>query len=183
MQTENLNAQAMSSQEAKWYAVRTFHNKSSVVRHIAETEGVDYYTPLREIERVVDGRILVEQQSIMPSLLFLHTTHEWIARLKALTEDNILPYCEPGTSKPQAIADSEMELFRFVARTAASTIECIDPSTLHPNDRVRITGGVFQGYEGYIRRVHGTKRFVVAIEGIAAIATTFIPKQYIEKLA
>lgn len=183
MQTENNNSQKTSNQEAKWYAVRTFHNKSSVVRRIAESENVDYYTPMREVEIVVDGKPHIERQCIMPSLLFLRATPEWIARLKALTDDNLIPYCEPGTSKPQAIADSEMELFRFVARTAASTIECIDPSTLHPNDRVRITGGVFQGYEGYIRRVHGTKRFVVAIEGIAAIATTFIPKQYIEKLA
>ena len=49
-------------------------------------------------------------------------------------------------------------------------------------DKVRIKEGVLKGAEGYITRIHGTKRFVVTIEGIAAIATTFIPKQFIEKI-
>jgi transcription antitermination factor NusG len=74
-----------------------------------------------------------------------------------------------------------MELFRYIARTAAREIEFVE---YEPNkgDKERITGGVFAGATGYIRRVHGTKRFVVCIEGIAAIATTYIPRQYIEKI-
>lgn len=150
---------------------------------MAEADSVEYYTPLREVESVVDGQRHVEQQMIMPSLLFLRTTEQWIERLKRLTNDNILPYCEPGTAKLRAIEDGEMELFRFVARTAASTLECVDPALIATSDRVRITAGVFKGHEGYIRRVHGTKRFVVSIEGIAAVATTYIPREFIEKLA
>jgi transcription antitermination factor NusG len=80
------------------------------------------------------------------------------------------------------IADEEMSIFMFVTRTAAREAEPIDDSNLKPSDRVRIVGGIFAGMEGYITRVHGTKRFVVRIEGIAAIATTFIPKEYIQRV-
>ena len=106
---------------------------------------------------------------------------DYIHRLRSLTEDNIYPDCDPLSNKPKSIPNEEMELFRFIARTAAREVELIDYEP-QMGDRVRITGGVFEGAEGYIRRVHGTKRFVVCIEGVAAIATTYIPRQYIEKL-
>ena len=168
-------------EELQWYALRVFHNKTSQVWALAERDGVECYTPIREIEEVHDGILHIREKRIMPSLVFMRTTPEYITRLRRLTEDSIYPYCEPRTSKPQPIPDSEMELFRYIARTAAREIEFIE---YEPNkgDKVRITGGVFAGATGYIRRVHGTKRFVVCIEGIAAIATTYIPRQYIEKI-
>lgn len=33
-----------------------------------------------------------------------------------------------------------------------------------------------------IARIHGTKRFVVIVKGVAAVATTFIPRCFIEKI-
>ena len=168
--------------EIGWYALRAFHNKASEVCRYAEKEQMEWYTPLREVEEVVDGTIKVRSERLMPSLIFVRCPQSFIARLKQLTNDNILPYCRPGTAQPEPIADSEMEAFRFITRTAARTIELVDEGSLHNDKRVRITGGLFAGSEGYIRRIHGTKRFVVRIEGIAAIATTYIPRQYIEPI-
>ena len=74
-----------------------------------------------------------------------------------------------------------MEVFKFVTRTAA-TLESIDEAQLSDKQQVRITGGIFAGAIGHICRVHGTKRFVVRIEGVAAVATTFIPRQFIEPI-
>ncbi len=42
--------------------------------------------------------------------------------------------------------------------------------------------GPFKGAEGYIVRVKNTKRFIVSIEGVAAVATGYIPKNFIEKI-
>lgn len=168
-------------EQQNWYALRVFHNKTSLVWSLAEKDGVEIYTPIREIEEVVDGVLHIREKRIMPSLVFLLTTPEYIARLRRVTDDNIYPYCDPGTSKPKVIPASEMELFRYIARTAAREIELIEDSP-NKGDKVRITGGIFAGATGHIRRVHGTKRFVVGIEGIAAIATTYIPRQYIERI-
>lgn len=33
-----------------------------------------------------------------------------------------------------------------------------------------------------ISRIHGTKRFVVIVKGVTAVATTFIPSCFIEKI-
>lgn len=174
--------QTANNEEIGWYALRVFHNKASQVCAIADKEQVEWYTPIREHEEVVAGKIVLRKERLMPSLLFLRTTAEFIKRLKGNTTNNILPYTEPGTAKPMMIADEEMSKFIFVTRTAAREAEPIDDSCLKPSDRVRIVGGLFAGMEGYITRVHGTKRFVICIEGITAIATTFIPKEYIQRV-
>jgi transcription antitermination factor NusG len=168
--------------EIGWYALRILHNKTTQACAIADKEQVEWYTPLREIEEVVAGRVVLREERVMPSLLFVRSTPEFIAKLKVATADNILTYNEPGTNKPMVIDDEEMSKFMFVVRTSAKEVESIDIDRLNLHDRVRISGGIFAGMEGYIARVHGTKRFVVRIEGIAAIATTYIPKQYIQKL-
>lgn len=168
--------------EIRWYALRTFHNKASVVCREATSAEVEWFTPEREVEEVVDGRVTTRREALMPSLLFLRCTVDYIARLRRTTGDNILPYCYPRSARPQPIDDGEMEIFRLVTRTAARTLELVDDAELDNDKRVRITGGLFAGSEGYIRRVRGTKRFVVRIEGIAAIATTYIPRQYIEPI-
>ena len=168
--------------QRQWYAIRTFHNKATTVCRIAEREEVEWYTPVREEELLEGGEVVVRHTPLMPSLLFLRTTEEFIARLKVETQDNVLPYCEPGTAKPMPIAEQEMELFRFVATTAARSIEPVDEKLLKQGSRVRITGGVFEGKEGYIARIRGDRRFVVRIRGVAAIATTYIPKQFISHI-
>ena len=49
-------------------------------------------------------------------------------------------------------------------------------------DKVRVTGGLFEGAEGYIKRIKGNHRLVVAIEGITAVATSYIPTCYLERI-
>lgn len=170
-----------SATAIEWYALRILHNKSSEVCSIAQRDNIEHFTPMRTTERVVDGRTVVSMRPIMPSLLFVRCTTEYISLLATRTNSNVIAYCTPGTSKPQPIPDSEMELFRFVTRTASREIELL-PNDVELGDRVRITGGIFSGVEGYIHRIHGTKRLVVAIEGISVVATTYIPKQYIQKI-
>jgi hypothetical protein len=54
----------------RWYAMRTFHNKSSVVRATAQKDGVEWYTPIREKEVVVNDIVEVKTEELMPSLIF-----------------------------------------------------------------------------------------------------------------
>ena len=49
--------------------------------------------------------------------------------------------------------------------------------------RVRVTEGPFKGAEGYIKRIKGNRRLIVSIEGVVAVATTYIPGCFLEKIA
>ena len=41
--------------------------------------------------------------------------------------------------------------------------------------QVKITGGIFEGVTGVIRRVKRCKRVVVELQGIASVAIAFVP--------
>lgn len=90
--------------EIGWYALRTFHNKASVVCREADKGLVEWYTPTREVEEITDGRVTTHHEMLMPSLIFLRCSSDFLSHLKQLTGDNVLPYCHPGTAQPEVIA-------------------------------------------------------------------------------
>ena len=47
---------------------------------------------------------------------------------------------------------------------------------------MRVLEGPLKGAEGYIKRIRKDRRLLVAIEGFIAVATTFIPPQFLEKV-
>lgn len=170
-----------SEEALNWYALRVFQNRSAAVRAEVEKSGYEYYVPMRLVERNVFGRKMTVQQPLVTSIVFVRATSHYI---EALSKDQMISataYRQPGTSSPAVISDREMEIFMLVTRVGADTAEAVDLS-LAQGDRVRVTDGPFKGAEGYIARVHGAKRLIVAIEGVAAIALTYIPKNFLEKI-
>ena len=95
----------------------------------------------------------------------------------------LMVYFDRETKKPAVIPDPEMEAFMLVTSTDDPGLEYLPeaPAELRRGDRVRVTEGVFKGAEGYIRRVKGNRRLIVSIEGVVAVATTYIPGCFLEK--
>ena len=60
----------------------------------------------------------------------------------------------------------------------------LDPiaTALQKGDRVRVTGGIFEGVEGVIIRVKGDRRVSVCIQGVMAVATAYIHPSLIERI-
>ncbi len=151
----------------------------------AEQAGVRCFVPMRSVLKDDSYRIsetqAYAQEPVIPSLIFMRSTVAYMESLRRDPNSHAAVYCTPGTRYPEAIPDREMELFIFALTRDCTLLESVDPD-FKRGDHVRVTGGVLCGAEGYITRVHGTKRFVVVIEGVAAIATGFIPKHFIEKI-
>ncbi len=164
-----------------WYACRIFFNKLKLIREKLEEEGIHSFSPVRLHQEEVDGKITYREEYIIPSLLFIRATTSKLTCLRTLFPTNLSLYRNPGTTRPAVIPDAEMEIFQHVTTRGYERLDVIDEKIVK-GSRVRITGGPFKGDEGYIIRVHGTRRFVVTIKGVAAIATTFIPRCFIEKI-
>ena len=69
-----------------------------------------------------------------------------------------------------------MEDFILVAGSLDEQLVYLKPDeiNLSKGDRVKIIEGPFKGVEGTFIRIKGDRRVVVAIEGLMAVATTFI---------
>lgn len=69
------------------------------------------------------------------------------------------------------------------------TTMCGDPISWFPmrvvgkeGKHVLITGGVFDGVTGVIRRVKRCKRVVIELEGIATVAIAFVPSVLLKEV-
>lgn len=167
--------------ELHWFAFRVLYNRSANVIRRLQEDGVRYFVPMRTVEKITDKGLEYIEEPVFTSLLFVQCTLGYINTLRRTPDISILVYSRPGTTEPAIVADREMEIFMHVITTGSQRLDVVDEKLLK-GDRVRVTGGIFKGMEGYITRVHGTKRFVVVVEGVAAVATTYIPRCFIEKI-
>lgn len=177
------------SRNCKWYAYRA--NYLAIKRIVdfveqcndgkSEEEKSVAFIPTRMVERFdKEGVRSYEERAIIPSLLFVRSDDDIVLKIcrNPLFKASVYKY--PGSSEPAPIDDRVMEIFMMVL-TRGRDLEAIDLS-LAKGTRVRVTDGIFKGAEGYVARIKNAKRFIVKVEGVAAVATTYIPRQFLEKI-
>lgn len=91
---------------------------------------------------------------------------------------------DTGRSEILWIPDREMENFLMVACREDDSIRYLDYDSLvgRQGKPVRVIDGPFAGVEGTIVRIQRNKRVVVKIEGVAAVAITFVPPSFLEEI-
>ena len=176
-----LNYVRLKDSQPHWYAMWVYRSLVTPIVAMCEQNGVESYQPVRLAEHISDNGIEYREELLIPNLLFVKTTADRLAEIKSLSKNRGMAYCYPGTNVPAPIDDAAMEMFMLVVKKGAQQLEKVD-FPIDKGDRVRVTDGIFKGAEGYIRRVHGSRRFVVAIEGVVAVAVTHIPRQFLERV-
>ena len=134
------------------------------------------------------------RKPLVSSLLFVHCTEEQLSEVDAYLKErdsnnNLRGYIystyTSGERKISAIPDREMASFRLVVENGSKGLEFFaddDISRFASGDHVRVKEGPLRGAEGYIKRIRRDRRLLVVIEGIVAVATTYIPPQNLEKI-
>ena len=175
----------MSPETCHWYAMKVFHNKAfKLEEEISSQLGLECYVPR---EKVVvencDGKRICKIRPAVAGLLFLKTSAEGLKSVKALTNGAAMFYPAPDGT-PAVIPEKEMTMFRLVTSAKDDGLEYIsDAGTdCSVGQKVRVLEGPFAGAEGNICRIKGNRRLVVSIHGICAVATSYIPACFLEKI-
>ena len=144
-----------------------------------------------------DPRYIVEEPKIflrkplVSSLLFVHCKPEQLPGVEAYLKErdannSVRGYIYKNTEKEYAVVpDREMASFRLVVEQGSKGLEFFaddDISRYATGDRVRVKEGPLSGAEGYIKRIRRDRKLLVVIEGIIAVATSYIPPQNLEKI-
>ena len=170
--------------ELHWYAVKVFYRRVAEVEGAVGEAGFETYIPTRIVQDHEGGKGGIRREPIVSGLLFVRATARYIRDFQHQFYGKALIYRNAERRAPAVISDREMEAFKFVTSVEDKGLELINiPPGELPGTRVRVTGGVFEGAEGYIRRVDHRKRFFVVIEGVVAVATSYIPAQWLEAIA
>jgi transcription antitermination factor NusG len=86
--------------------------------------------------------------------------------------------------KPSPIDEEEMRIFMLVTSVEDDRLQYLDVESVNYKEgqKVKVIGGPYEGCSGYIKRIKGNRRLLVAVEGLALVATSYIPSEFLEKI-
>ena len=172
----------MSPDNTEWFAIRTRQD----FRAAGELRDVcpEVYFPT---ETVVSPSRHKRERAVIPHVLFIRTTRAEALRLEAegRTVPGAIPlwvYRYPNGRDIQTIPQRQIDLLKLL--TADDTTRCTvyNGRSFRPDQRVRVTGGFFAGYEGSVVRVARNRHVVVRIEGICLLMLPFIHPDLLQPL-
>ncbi len=174
-----------SSDKFGWYAINVFFNRVTKMTSFLDEEGIDYYVPMKTVESFKEGEKVYEKKQLVASLLFLKCAQQYFSTLKVRYGDSFYVYSDFETKQPKMIPEREMNSFILVTSVPDLGMELLpnDSVDYKVGDHVKVIDGVFKGAEGYIKRIQGRKRLIVSIEGIAVVATSYIPRSFLTFLS
>ena len=161
-----------------WFPIRVTYGRVLLLKKFLDTKDVKNFVPLIRKIKIVDDKPVIKLVPAINNYIFVFCSTTRIQELKMELEEQIpirFLY-NPITKKPQIIRKKEMEDFILVAGSLDEQLVYLKPDeiNLSKGDRVKIIEGPFKGVEGTFIRIKGDRRVVVAIEGLMAVATTFI---------
>jgi len=167
-----------------WYALKVFYNRVVHLKSLLPA-GIESYVPLHTVETHEQGRLAYKEEPLIPSLLFVRCTAEWLVNFKHDHNEDFMYYTAPEKKTPGPIRDEEMRSFILVTSAEAgrnAQYFGADAPEYHTGDRVRVTGGIYAGAEGYIKRIKKDRKLIVAVSGIAVVAVSYIHPDFLEKV-
>ena len=199
----------MEDSKLNWYALKVFFGK--VFEYEARLGDMDLetYIPVRkdllkgeehmramrrlatpddrrrdnQFEQV--GPLIYKRVPVVSSLLFVRAPKERLKEIETCIKDKGFIYKTADRETFAVIPDKQMAMFQLVCSSGAEGLDFFaddDLTRYKAGDKVRVLEGPLKGAEGYIKRIRKDRRLLVSIEGFIAVATSFIPPQFLEKV-
>lgn len=170
-----------------WFAMYAYKREMRIQQELNK-ENIENFIPMHYVLKEHNGRKTRVLVPAISNLVFIHTTKPVLTRIKTKN-----PYLQYITRKSNAgreiitVPDYQMKDFIKVAQKYEEDLTYYKPEeiSLDKGHKVRVHGGAFDGVEGVLIKVKGkrSKRIVVKIPGVIAIAATYIEPDLIEILS
>ena len=142
---------------------------------------------------VREGPVIYKREPMVKSLIFVRADETGISQVAEMLKgpaDINKPegfvYRTPDWQAFSVIPDKQMTLFQLVTSSGELGIKVFSDDELthfRQGKKVRVIEGPLTGAEGYIKRVQKNRRLLIAIEGIVAVTTSYIPPQFLETIS
>ena len=154
--------------DPRWYALRAFRNMTQpLMREVQEAGHRVFYA------------------GCLSNIFFVKCPVEWLKEFKRSHMEDCLIYADTTKKEPAPIRDQDMENFILITSVQYENpaIEVLEPDVKYTmGEKVRVTQGVYKGATGIVRRIRKDRKLIVAITGVAVVAISHIPMNYLEKV-
>ena len=200
----------MDDVQLNWYALKVFFNKVFEIEALLGDMDLETYIPVRKVQLkgaehmriarrlatpddsrcdnqfIQAGPIIFKREPVITSLLFVHAPERRVKAIEEAVKGRAFVYKMVDGERPAVIPDRQMEMFRLVCSSGDTGLTFFSDESMtryKQGDKVRVIEGPLKGTEGYIKRIKKDRRLLVAIEGFIAVATSFIPPLFLEKVS
>lgn len=169
-----------------WFALKVFYNKVFEIEDMLRKDKLETYIPCEEALVERNGVKRKVRRPVISSLMFFRSTVRRALEVQRQFTDKVILYTrQKGLRKlPLAIPEREMNIFMLVTSSGEEGMEYFgeDNPKFHRGERVRVIDGKFKGAEGVICWIKKNSRLVVTVQGVCAVATTYIPQAFLRRI-
>lgn len=173
------------NEDIKWFPMRVTYNRELKIKESLDKYCIDSFIPMK-YEWINKKRALVPA---IHNLIFIHSTQETITELKMRKKEfeplrYIIHSSPDGHKHILHVPELQMNNFIKVASVQDDSVMFLDSSDYinKIGKNVKIVEGQFKDVEGVVKRIKNNKYVVVQIEGVAAVAITYVPACWIVEI-
>lgn len=150
-----------------------------------DEKGIENFLPMHYIYKTEGEKRIKKLVPAIHNLIFVLIDSKKMVHYKANTSLPIRYIMNHETHCPIIIPRQQMENFIAVAGSHDEQLIYLEevPALFQKGDKVKITGGIFEGAVGTFMRIKGDRRVVVSIPGVIAVATMHIHPSLLEKIS
>lgn len=165
--------------EKKWFAMRATYGRNLMAQRSLEKSEIESFVPMRKRTVKVGRRIKTDMIPVVRDLIFVLGEREAVQEAKSK-----IPYLHyivrpaEGKNLPVEVPEEQMRQFIAICNEMDDKAELLSGEEAHfeVGERVEVVNGSFKGHQGLLVKIEGrrSKRFVVAIDGVIAVAVSGI---------
>lgn len=161
-----------------WYVLRATYARELKVKADLEEKGVRAFVPMMWRKTTTDGTTVRKLVPAVSGLVFVRWTREGIdAYIRSFGEARpVNYYWDRTTDSPLTVPEKAMEDFITIASSMDEDLIYLTEISekLREGQTVKVKTGPFQGVEGKVVRIRKSRRILVELPGMLAIASTFV---------
>lgn len=171
----------------KWFVLNAYKAEKKAEDELKNNPKFQTFIAKKYTIRTYHGRRTRELVPIIANIIFVKGKYQDIDNFQSQRSYiNFATYSIDGHRKIMTVPDNQMQNFINIARHFEEEITFYRPEEINIKKgcKVKVHGGIFDGLEGTLMKVKGkrSKRIVVLIENVVAVAATEIQPDLIEIL-
>lgn len=167
-----------------WYVLRVSYSRALKIREAIDAKGIRTFVPMMWRRKQVGTKTEKVLVPAVSNLCFAYWTRQGIEEyIRGFGEKAPVHfYWDRTGDRPMTVPDKAMEDFIKVASTLDEDLIYLTEISgkLREGQPVKVKEGPFKGVEGKIVRIRKSRRILVELPGMLAVASTYVPAEVLE---